>query len=95
MNVTRLAVPKMDCAGEDIVLAINATMFATEVGAALLADSSALLSDSLDRFADGRSTGLRWLASDDPAIRKSRPRGSVVPCNRCWRCGHSPKSRDE
>lgn len=41
-----------------IVLAINATMFVAEVGAAVLADSSALLADSLDMFADATVYGI-------------------------------------
>jgi Co/Zn/Cd efflux system component len=40
------------------VLAINATMFIAEVIAAFLAESSALLADSLDMFADAAIYGL-------------------------------------
>lgn len=40
------------------VLVINATMFAGEVIGALLADSSALLADSLDMFADAAVYGI-------------------------------------
>ena len=41
-----------------IVLAINAAMFAGEAFGALLADSSALLADSLDMFADAAVYGI-------------------------------------
>ncbi len=41
-----------------IVLGINAGMFAAEAVAAVLADSSALLADSLDMFADAAVYGL-------------------------------------
>lgn len=41
-----------------IVLAINATMFAGEFVGAFLADSSALLADSLDMFADAAVYGI-------------------------------------
>ena len=41
-----------------IVLAINAAMFAGEAIGALLADSSALLADSLDMFADAAVYGI-------------------------------------
>lgn len=41
-----------------VVLAINATMFAGEAIGAFLADSSALLADSLDMFADAAVYGI-------------------------------------
>ena len=41
-----------------IVLAINATMFVGEIIGAILADSSALLADSLDMFADAAVYGI-------------------------------------
>jgi len=41
-----------------IVLAINAAMFAGEASGAFLADSSALLADSLDMFADAAVYGI-------------------------------------
>ena len=42
----------------EIVLAINAGMFVAEVIAAVMADSSALLADSLDMFADATVYGI-------------------------------------
>jgi cation diffusion facilitator family transporter len=41
-----------------IVMAINAGMFAAEAAGAILADSSALLADSLDMFADAAVYGI-------------------------------------
>ena len=41
-----------------IVLAINAGMFVAEVAAAIVGDSSALLADSLDMFADATVYGI-------------------------------------
>ena len=55
-------VPRPSGAGEaralKIVLAINAGMFVAEAIGALLADSSALLADSLDMFADAAVYGI-------------------------------------
>lgn len=49
-----------------IVLAINAGMFVAEVIAAVMADSSALLADSLDMFADATVYGIALVGVHRP-----------------------------
>lgn len=56
-----------------IVLAINAAMFVGEAVGAFLADSTALLADSLDMFADAAVYGIALFA-ENPAA-DSRPAG--------------------
>ena len=51
-----------------IVFAINAAMFAGEIIGALLADSSALLADSLDMFADAAVYGIALFGVHRPDV---------------------------
>lgn len=54
------------------VLAINAVMFAVELGAGLVAGSTALLSDSLDNFGDALTYGLSLYAVSRGAHAKAK-----------------------
>jgi cation diffusion facilitator family transporter len=55
-----------------LLLAINATMFCAEVVAGILANSTALLADSLDMLADAAIYGIALYAVGKPNIAKSR-----------------------
>ncbi len=55
-----------------VLLAVNATMFVVEVGAAWLARSAGLLADSLDMFADAAVYGLALYAVGRSATAKVR-----------------------
>jgi len=55
-----------------LLLAINATMFCFEVGAGILANSTALLADSLDMFADATIYGIALYAVGKPHFAKRR-----------------------
>jgi Co/Zn/Cd efflux system component len=54
------------------LLAINATMFAVEVGGGLAGDSAGLLADSLDMLADAAVYGLALAAVGGAASAKAR-----------------------
>lgn len=55
-----------------VVLCINAVMFLVVAGAALFANSSALLADSLDNLGDALTYGLSFLAVSSTAAVKAR-----------------------
>jgi cation diffusion facilitator family transporter len=55
-----------------LLLAINATMFCLEVVAGLLANSTALLADSLDMLADAAIYGIALYAVGKPDLAKRR-----------------------
>jgi len=55
-----------------LLLAINATMFCLEVAAGILANSTALLADSLDMFADATVYGIALYAVGKPHFAKRR-----------------------
>ena len=55
-----------------LLLAINATMFCLEVAAGILANSTALLADSLDMFADATIYGIALYAVGKPHFAKRR-----------------------
>ena len=55
-----------------LLLAINATMFCLEVVAGILANSTALLADSLDMFADAAVYGIALYAVGKPHSLKRR-----------------------
>ena len=55
-----------------LLLAINATMFCAEVVAGILANSTALLADSLDMLADAAIYGIALYAVGKPNIAKRR-----------------------
>lgn len=55
-----------------LVLAINATMFVGEVVGAYIADSSALLADSLDMFADAAVYGIALYGAGRAAVGQRR-----------------------
>jgi Co/Zn/Cd efflux system component len=71
-----------DCRGEDnveiqrhvlvLLLAINATMFCLEVVAGILANSTALLADSLDMLADAAIYGIALYTVGKPNSAKRR-----------------------
>ena len=55
-----------------ILLGINAVMFVVELGLGLLAQSTGLVADSLDMFADAAVYGLAWYAVGRAASLKLR-----------------------
>jgi Co/Zn/Cd efflux system component len=55
-----------------LLLFINATMFCLEVVAGILANSTALLADSLDMFADAAIYGVALYAVGKPHSAKRR-----------------------
>ena len=55
-----------------ILCALNASMFITEVGAGVVADSMGLVADGLDMLADASVYGLALLAVGRPAREKIR-----------------------
>jgi Co/Zn/Cd efflux system component len=71
-----------DCHGKDnveiqrhvlvLLLAINATMFCLEVVAGILANSTALLADSLDMLADAAIYGIALYTIGKPNSAKRR-----------------------
>jgi Co/Zn/Cd efflux system component len=71
-----------DCHGKDnveiqrhvliLLLAINASMFCLEVIAGILANSTALLADSLDMLADAAIYGIARYAVGKPNSAKRR-----------------------
>jgi len=58
-----------------LLLAINATTFCFEVVAGILANSTALLADSLDMVADATIYGIALYAVGKPGMRQSNPPG--------------------
>lgn len=73
-----------------VVLAINAGMFVGEAIGAVLADSSALLADSLDMFADAAVYGLALFGvrrARATQLRAARLSGVLQSAAGGWRTG--------
>lgn len=73
-------------------LAINAAMFAVEIGGSLLADSSALLADALDFFGDAFNYGLSLAVLALSSLARARAaaaKGATMSAYGLFVAGHA------